>query len=229
MNQPLKLLMPLRVPELAPALGRIIVPRRLLDPWVPVDDIREELATRVLELGGEGRAAAAREGDGDSRARVLEITGRRAWAAAWDHAVEAHAVGPTPRPGITTAHILLGVLKHDTCAGGLILGKMGLDLNLAYKQTAFVLQYGRRQEEPAEPALWGGLPHTPQARTVLDLCVEEANLFSPTYSIGTEHLTLALLRVPEATGGRILRWFGITEDGVRRTRDELWDILRSFE
>jgi hypothetical protein len=87
MNQPLKLLMPLRVPELAAALGRIIVPRRLLDPWVPVDDIREELATRVLELGGEGRAAAAREGDGDSRARVLEVTGRRAWAAAWDHAV----------------------------------------------------------------------------------------------------------------------------------------------
>ena len=87
MNQPLKLLMPLRVPELAPSLGRIIVPRRLLDPWVPVDDIREELATRVLELGGEGRAAAAREGDGDSRARVLEVTGRRAWAAAWDRAV----------------------------------------------------------------------------------------------------------------------------------------------
>src|SRR5258705_13427959 len=83
----MKLLMPLRVPELAPSLGRIIVPRRLLDPWVPLDDIREELATRVLELGGEGRAAAAREGDADTRARVLDITGRRAWAAAWDHAV----------------------------------------------------------------------------------------------------------------------------------------------
>jgi len=80
-------MMPLRVPELAPSLGRIIVPRRLLDPWVPVDDIREELATRVLELGGEGRSAAARESDGDTRARVLEVTGRRAWAAAWDHAV----------------------------------------------------------------------------------------------------------------------------------------------
>src|SRR6267154_213972 len=87
MNPPMKLLMPLRVPELAPSLGRIIVPRRLFDPWVPVDDIREELATRVLELGGEGRAAAAREGDGQARARVLEVTGRRAWAAAWDHAV----------------------------------------------------------------------------------------------------------------------------------------------
>ena len=87
MNPPMKLLMPLRVPELAPSLGRIIVPRRLLDPWVPVDDIREELATRVLELGGEGRSAAARESDGDTRARVLEVTGRRAWTVAWDHAV----------------------------------------------------------------------------------------------------------------------------------------------
>jgi hypothetical protein len=88
-----KLLMPLRVPELAPSLGRIIVPRRLLDPWVPLDDIREELATRVLELGGEGRAAAARaaDGEGQDRARVIEVTGRRAWAAAWDHAVRRAA------------------------------------------------------------------------------------------------------------------------------------------
>ena len=79
----MKLLMPLRVPELAPSLGRIIVPRRQQEPWVPLDDIREELATRVLELGGEGRAAAARE----AREIVLETTSRRAWAAAWDHAV----------------------------------------------------------------------------------------------------------------------------------------------
>ena len=76
----MKLLMPLRVPELAPSLGRIIVPRRQQPPWVPLDDIREELATRVLELGGEGRATEA-------RAAVLETTGRAAWAAAWDNAV----------------------------------------------------------------------------------------------------------------------------------------------
>jgi hypothetical protein len=81
--------MPLRVPELAPSLGRVIVPRRQEQPWLPLDDIREELATRVLELGGEGRAAAARD-DAD-RARVLEMTGRRAWAAAWDHAVRRAA------------------------------------------------------------------------------------------------------------------------------------------
>ena len=79
--------MPLRVPELAPSLGRIIVPRRQQQPWVPLDDIREELATRVLELGGEGRRAAAQETEGGDRARVLDVTGRRAWTAAWDHAV----------------------------------------------------------------------------------------------------------------------------------------------
>ena len=83
----MKLLMPLRVPELAPSLGRIIVPRRQTEPWVPLDDIREELATRVLELGGEGRAAAARE----DRGVVLETTSRRTWAAAWDHAVRRAA------------------------------------------------------------------------------------------------------------------------------------------
>src|SRR5204862_2175952 len=94
----MKLLMPLRVPELAPSLGRIVVPRRLFDPWVPLDDIREELATRVLELGGDGRAAAAREaeGGGQDRARILDVTGRRAWAAAWENAVR--------RAGARVAH-----------------------------------------------------------------------------------------------------------------------------
>src|SRR2546422_9354801 len=79
MTAPLKILMPLRVPELAPSLGRLLVPRRLAEPWVPIDDVREELATRVIELGGEARAAAVRE----DRERVLEAVGRRAWLAAW--------------------------------------------------------------------------------------------------------------------------------------------------
>lgn len=79
--------MPLRVPELAPSLGRVLVARHRDAPWVPLDDIREELATAVLELAGEGRGAAARE----ARDQVLEVTGRRAWAAAWDRAVRRAA------------------------------------------------------------------------------------------------------------------------------------------
>src|SRR5260370_29687392 len=60
MSAPLKIPMPLRVPEFAPSLGRLLVPRRLEPPWVPLEGVREELATRVLELGGEARTAARR-------------------------------------------------------------------------------------------------------------------------------------------------------------------------
>jgi hypothetical protein len=83
MSASVKIPMPLRVPELAPPLGRVLVPRRLEEPWVPLDDIREELATRVMELGGEARAAAARE----DRDRVLDAVSRRAWLGAWEGAV----------------------------------------------------------------------------------------------------------------------------------------------
>ena len=83
MSASVKIPMPLRVPELAPPLGRVLVPRRLEEPWVPLDDIREELATRVMELGGEARAAGARE----DRDRVLDAVSRRAWLAAWEAAV----------------------------------------------------------------------------------------------------------------------------------------------
>lgn len=79
--------MPLRVPELAPSLGRVVVPRRLAAPWVPLDDIREELATRVIELGGEARRAAGRE----ARTEVLEALGRATWLAAWERAVRRAA------------------------------------------------------------------------------------------------------------------------------------------
>src|SRR5881398_2877866 len=81
----LRIPMPLRVPELAPSLGRVLVPRRLADPWVPLDDIREELATRVIELGGEARAAAVWE----ERERVLEAVSRRAWLGAGERVARA--------------------------------------------------------------------------------------------------------------------------------------------
>jgi len=74
---------PLRVPELGPCLGRLIVPWQVHAPWVVLDDLREELATDVLELAGMGRAAAER----DDPAGVLSATGRRAWETAWEQAV----------------------------------------------------------------------------------------------------------------------------------------------
>lgn len=149
---------------------------------------------------------------------------------AWDHAVEDSNRSPIARPGVTTAHILLGVLKEETCAGGLILGKMGLNFSLAKALTEFVLQYGRRRDA-AEVATveWAGVPHTPAGKTALGYSLEEANLFTATYPIGTEHLLLGVLRVPEGMGARVMNYLGIEEASARATRDEIWAILRSEE
>ena len=83
----MKIPMPLRVPELAPSLGRLIVPRHLEPLWVPLDDVREELATVVLELGGEARRAAAEE----DRDAALAALSRKTWLGAWERAVRRAA------------------------------------------------------------------------------------------------------------------------------------------
>jgi len=75
--------MPLRVPELSSPLGRLIVPRRLAEPWIQIDDEREALATRIIELAGEGRRAAERE----DREGVLSATNSAAWLSAWEQSV----------------------------------------------------------------------------------------------------------------------------------------------
>ncbi|MGH7615287.1 MAG: hypothetical protein ACREMW_14755 [Gemmatimonadales bacterium] len=79
--------MKLHVPELAPALGRLIVPRRLVEPWVPLDDLREALATRVLECAG----AARRDAADDAPARALTHLSHEAWSGAWNEAVRRTA------------------------------------------------------------------------------------------------------------------------------------------
>jgi hypothetical protein len=79
--------MTLRVPELAPALGRLIVSGGQRTPWVPLDDVRESLATRVLECAG----AARRDISDGAPARALKQLERGPWNAAWEEAVRRSA------------------------------------------------------------------------------------------------------------------------------------------
>ena len=77
----------LPVPELGPPLGRLIVPHRLSDPWVSLDDVREALATRVMECAGSARRDAADA----APARALRQLDRDAWSEAWNEAVRRAA------------------------------------------------------------------------------------------------------------------------------------------
>lgn len=74
--------MPLRVPELGPSLGRLIVPRRLEHPWLPLDDLREGLATDVLLHGGAARRTAEEE-----REEAIDALAPAHWREAWERAV----------------------------------------------------------------------------------------------------------------------------------------------
>jgi hypothetical protein len=149
---------------------------------------------------------------------------------AWTHAVDRYQAAPGTRSGVTTGHILLGVLKEESCAGGLILHAMGLDVRHAYGIVDFLLLHSRRQNsEPDVPSSWGGIAHTASAKHAMDLSLEEANLFTPTYPIGTEHLLLAVLRIPDSIACGAMRFLGIDEAATRAKRDELWTLLRTME
>ncbi len=82
-----KLLLPLRIPELGPFLGKLVIGTGRTPGSVRLDDIRTRLVTRVIEAAGEARRLSANEERGPSVAAL----GRAAWLAAWDEAVGALA------------------------------------------------------------------------------------------------------------------------------------------
>jgi uncharacterized protein YukE len=79
----------LEVPELGPCLGRLIVPRRVTELWVPLDDVREALATSVMECAGTARRDVSNGAKGG--ARGLAALDRDAWTHAWEEAVRRAA------------------------------------------------------------------------------------------------------------------------------------------
>ncbi len=80
-----QVLLPLRVPELGPYLGRIVSGTGRMPGGLQLDGVRLRLATRVFEAAGEARRLASRE----NRRAAVEAIGRRAWLAAWEEAVRS--------------------------------------------------------------------------------------------------------------------------------------------
>lgn len=78
-----KLLLPLRVPELGPSLGKLVSGTERRAGWIPLDSFRYQLATRIIDSTCQARRLAASE----ERASALEAVGRGAWQEAWDEAV----------------------------------------------------------------------------------------------------------------------------------------------
>ncbi|MFQ5704145.1 MAG: hypothetical protein ACE5HT_08995 [Gemmatimonadales bacterium] len=78
-----QLLVPLRVPELGPYLGKLVSGVERYSGWIALDSARYKLATRVIECAGTARRLAAN----DERASALAAVGRLHWQEAWEEAV----------------------------------------------------------------------------------------------------------------------------------------------
>ena len=82
-----KLLLPLRVPELGPSLGKLVSGAGRSPGGLRLDEYRHRLVTRIIEHAGEARRLSANE----ERAPAVAALGRDVWLAAWDELVGAVA------------------------------------------------------------------------------------------------------------------------------------------
>ncbi len=107
---------------------------------------------------------------------------------------------------IGSEHILLGLLREGEGPGARVLQSLGIDLN----RTRAVVERLSEQSEQGREAKTGLTLHGKQ---VIDMAVDEAGLDH--HYIGTEHLLLALVHVPESMAARVLREMGIDEEQIR--------------
>ena len=92
MNSP-KLLIPVRVPELGPSIGKLVTGYGRRVAGVDLDYFRMQLANRVIETAGEARMLAANE----EREAAVAALGREAWLSIWEEAVGAVSARLTQR------------------------------------------------------------------------------------------------------------------------------------
>jgi hypothetical protein len=80
-------LLPLRVPELGPYLGKVVSGTGRTPGGIRLDAVRLRLATRLFASAGEARRLAAR----DERKAAVAAIGRSVWLEAWEDAVAGTA------------------------------------------------------------------------------------------------------------------------------------------
>ena len=118
---------------------------------------------------------------------------------------------------IGTEHILLGLVEEGSGVGANVLTKLGVNLGNAKPEVDKLASHG-----PAK-AVIGKLPHTAQAKKVIEYAIGEARDLNCHY-VGTEHLLLGLLRVEGDVAAVVLTNFGLKVDTVR---EEVRNLLEA--
>ena len=114
-----------------------------------------------------------------------------------------------------TEHILLGLGKEGSGVAANVLINLGVDLQKTRIEVENIIHVG------PECITGRKLPQTPRAKRLLQFAMEEARWLAHNF-VGTEHLLLAVVRVPEGVAGHVLRNHDLELSQVRKeTRDLL--------
>jgi hypothetical protein len=98
---------------------------------------------------------------------------------------------------IGTEHILLGLIHLGDGIAAQALSRFGLTLDVVRLQVRE--EIGAGQQEPPSASI----PFTPRSKKILELSLREALSLGHNY-IGTEHLLLGLISVPEGIGAQVV-------------------------
>ncbi len=109
---------------------------------------------------------------------------------------------------IGTEHLLLGLIREEGGVAGRVLRELGLEQKRVEELVERMTRASTRSGSIA-PEL------SPGTKRVLELAVDEARRMGHHY-IGTEHLLLGLVRLPEGVAIDILKRLGVSPEEVRR-------------
>ena len=108
---------------------------------------------------------------------------------------------------IGTEHLLLGLMREEEGIAARVLTSMGL--SLSQTRSAVERMVGRGERPPASLQL------ADQTKRVIELAVDEAKRLGHQF-IGTEHLLLGLLRIPDSMAAAILQNLNLNREIIRR-------------
>ena len=114
-------------------------------------------------------------------------------------------------------HILLGLISEGACVATEALRLLDVDVDRVRDKVAAQMKRGDGN------GFVGRRPQTVETKEVISLAIAEARNSKHRY-IGTEHLVLALLQLPEALPARVLREQGVE---LGRLREKVLTMLRS--
>lgn len=116
---------------------------------------------------------------------------------------------------IGTEHMLLGLLGQGGGAAAEVLKSLGVDPRQVCCEVEKLLQ------SSPENARADKLPQTSRAKKVIEYSMEEARNLNHNY-VGTEHILIGLMRVPDSSAAEVLTNLGLTE---QRARTAVVDLL----